>query len=68
MTYDHINDWNFVAILDTVEENDVPENVKENNGRGKECACDEKDIAATFHSHRSRSDSVSEKINNLEET
>jgi hypothetical protein len=67
VTHDHINDWNLVAILDSVEENNVPENVKKDNARSEERACDEENIAATLHSHRPWTDCISENIDNLKE-
>lgn len=58
MTYDNINYGYFVAFVNAVEEEDIPECMKENNAR---CMCgtgDEEYFTATLHTHRSRTDSV----------
>ena len=68
MTYDYINYGDFIAFVNAVEEEDVPECMKENDARGMCGTGDEEYFTATLHPHRSRSNGVSQYIDNLKET
>lgn len=66
VTQNNINNLRFVAIIESVEEDYVPECVQEDDAECKCGAGDEKYIASTGHAHRSWTNGVRENIDTLE--